>query len=149
MKILVGADHAAFELKEQIKPYLTALGYEVLDVGAFSVDSTDYPVYASKVAQSILAGDAKEGILMCGTGVGMSIAANKYRGIRAAAVSDVYSAQASKEHNNANILCFGARVVDYAQATRLIDAWRQAQYQGDRHNQRLAQITSIEDKEQR
>jgi ribose 5-phosphate isomerase B len=149
MKIAIGADHAAFELKEQLKPYLTSLGYQIEDVGTFSNESTDYPTYAANVARLIQQQIAKEGILICGTGIGMSIAANKFRGIRAAAVSEVFSAQAAKEHNNANVLCFGARVVDYKTAVELIDAWRNATYQGVRHDQRLALIKEIETKEQR
>lgn len=149
MKIAIGADHAAFELKEQIKPYLTSLGYEVVDVGTTSTHSTDYPTYAASVAKRIQQAEVTEGILICGTGIGMSIAANKFRGIRAAAVSEVFSAQAAKEHNNANVLCFGARVVDYKTALTLIDAWRTATYQGARHDQRLALIDEFESQEQR
>jgi ribose 5-phosphate isomerase B len=149
MKIAIGADHAAYELKEQLKPYLTSLGYQIEDVGTFSNESTDYPKYAANVATLIQQQIAKEGILICGTGIGMSIAANKFRGIRAAAVSEVFSAQAAKEHNNANVLCFGARVVDYKTAVELIDAWRNATYQGVRHDHRLALIDEIETKEQR
>jgi ribose 5-phosphate isomerase B len=149
MKIAIGADHAAYELKEQLKPYLTSLGYQIEDVGTFSNESTDYPTYAANVARLIQEKKTKEGILICGTGIGMSIAANKFRGIRAAAVSEVFSAQAAKEHNNANVLCFGARVVDYKTAVELIDAWRNATYQGARHDQRLALIEEIETKEQR
>jgi ribose 5-phosphate isomerase B len=149
MKIAIGADHAAYELKEQLKPYLTSLGYQIEDVGTFSNESTDYPTYAASVAKLIQKKITKEGILICGTGIGMSIAANKFRGIRAAAVSEVFSAQAAKEHNNANVLCFGARVVDYKTAVKLIDAWRNATYQGARHEQRLALIEEFENKEQR
>jgi ribose 5-phosphate isomerase B len=149
MKITIGADHAGVALKEQLVPYLASLGYEVVDVGTHSLESTDYPVQAERVARLIQANDVPNGILICGTGIGMSIAANKYRGIRAAAVSEVFSAQASKEHNNANVLCFGARVVNYDTAVALIDAWRLAEYQGARHNQRLDLISASETKEQR
>jgi ribose 5-phosphate isomerase B len=149
MKITIGADHAGFELKQQLIPYLSNLGYDVVDVGTNSSMRTDYPIQAQQVAQLIQSKEVSQGILICGTGIGMSIAANKYRGIRAAAVSEVFSAQAAKEHNNANVLCFGARVVDYDTAVCLVDAWRLATYEGDRHNKRLDLISASETKEQR
>jgi ribose 5-phosphate isomerase B len=149
MKITIGADHAGFELKQQLIPYLSNLGYDVVDVGTNSSMRTDYPIQAQQVAQLIQSKEVSQGILICGTGIGMSIAANKYRGIRAAAVSEVFSAQAAKEHNNANVLCFGARVVDYDTAVSLVDAWRLATYEGDRHNKRLDLISASETKEQR
>jgi ribose 5-phosphate isomerase B len=149
MKITIGADHAGFELKQQLIPYLSNLGYDVVDVGTNSSMRTDYPIQAQQVAQLIQSKEVSQGILICGTGIGMSIAANKYRGIRAAAVSEVFSAQAAKEHNNANVLCFGARVVDYDTALSLVDAWRLATYEGDRHNKRLDLISASETKEQR
>jgi ribose 5-phosphate isomerase B len=149
MKISIGADHIGFELKSRITTYLTNLGYEVVDVGTTSSERTDYPLQAQSVAQMIQSKEVPSGILICGTGIGMSIAANKFRGIRAAVVSEPYSAKFSKEHNNANVLCFGARVVDYDTAVSLVDAWRLATYEGDRHNKRLDLISASETKEQR
>ena len=149
MKITIGADHIGYELKQQITSYLTNLGYDVIDVGTTSPERTDYPLQAQQVAKLIQSKEVPNGILICGTGIGMSIAANKYRGIRAAVVSEPYSAQFSKEHNDANVLCFGARVVDYDTAVTLVDAWRLASYEGERHNKRLDLISASETKEQR
>lgn len=149
MKITIGADHVGFELKSKITSYLTNLGYEVIDVGTTSSTRTDYPLQAQSVAKLIQSKEVPNGILICGTGIGMSIAANKFRGIRAAVVSEPYSAQYSKEHNDANVLCFGARVVDYDTAISLVDAWRLATYEGERHSKRLDLIAASETKEQR
>ena len=149
MKITIGADHVGFELKSKITSYLTNLGYEVIDVGTTSSTRTDYPLQAQSVAKLIQSKAVPNGILICGTGIGMSIAANKFRGIRAAVVSEPYSAQYSKEHNDANVLCFGARVVDYDTAISLVDAWRLATYEGERHSKRLDLIAASETKEQR
>ena len=149
MKITIGADHVGFELKSKITSYLTNLGYEVIDVGTTSSTRTDYPLQAQSVAKLIQSKEVPNGILICGTGIGMSIAANKFRGIRAAVVSEPYSAQYSKEHNDAKVLCFGARVVDYDTAISLVDAWRLATYEGERHSKRLDLIAASETKEQR
>ena len=148
-KLSIGADHTAIELKADVIKHLHARGIEVIDEGTNSKDRTDYPSYASKVAKRIQSGDVDQGILICGTGLGMSIAANKHQGIRAAAVSEVYSAQMSKTHNNANILCFGARVVTPEIAAQLVDAWLDAQYEGDRHQKRLDMIAGFEQVERR
>ena len=109
--IAIGCDHGALELKEQLIEHLKKRGVECKDYGTYTKDSCDYPVYAKKVAEAILSGECEEGILLCGTGIGMSMAANKIKGIRAALCSDCFSAQATKEHNNANVLCMGARVI--------------------------------------
>lgn len=148
-KLSIGADHTAVDLKAEVIKHLISRGIDVIDEGPQSKDRTDYPSYASKVAKRIQSGEASEGILICGTGLGMSIAANKHRGIRAAAVSEVYSAEMSKTHNNANILCFGARVVTPEIATQLVDAWLDAEYEGDRHQKRLDMIAGFEDQERR
>lgn len=142
----IGADHGGFELKEEIKKYLDEKGIETKDFGTFSEDSVDYPDYAEKVANSIVSGECDCGILICGTGIGISIAANKIPGIRAANCSDCYSARKSKEHNNANILCMGGRVVGKDLAKMIVDEWLNAEFQGGRHQRRLDKITELERK---
>ena len=146
-KLSIGADHTAVDLKSDVMKHLASRGIEVVDEGAYNTEKSDYPSFASKVAKRIQSGDVDHGILICGTGLGMSIAANKYKGIRAAAVSDLYSAEMSKTHNNANILCFGARVVTPELATQLVDAWLDAEYEGERHQKRLDMIADFENEE--
>ena len=144
MKIAMGADHGGFSLKETIKQHLEEQGHEVLDLGTYDTASCHYPVYAEKVARAVAAGQAEQGILVCGTGIGMSIAANKIPGIRAAAVSDCFTAQATREHNDANILCLGERTVGPGLAMRIVDTYLAAQFQGGRHQTRLDMIAALE-----
>lgn len=144
MKIAMGADHGGFSLKETIKQHLEEQGHEVLDLGTYDTASCHYPVYAEKVARAVAAGQAERGILVCGTGIGMSIAANKIPGIRAAAVSDCFTAQATREHNDANILCLGERTVGPGLAMRIVDTYLAAQFQGGRHQTRLDMIATLE-----
>ncbi|QQR81747.1 MAG: ribose 5-phosphate isomerase B [Deltaproteobacteria bacterium] len=144
-KVIIAADHAGYELKNEIADYLRSKKVDVIDLGTHSSDSVDYPDYAADVSKKILAGEAPLGILVCGTGVGMSIAANKFDGIRAAVVSESFSAQMSREHNNSNILCFGSRVVDLPKAKTIVDAWLGATFQGGRHENRLQKIKKIEE----
>jgi len=144
MKIAIGGDHAAIALKSEIKNYLNQLGHTVEDIGAYSDASTDYPLYAKEVAERIQAQKVDCGILMCGTGIGMSIAANKFDGIRAAAVTEPYSAMSAKKHNDANVLCFGARVVGVEVAKMLVDVYLKTSYEGGRHQNRIDQIKSFE-----
>ena len=144
MKIAMGADHGGFSLKETIKQHLEEQGHEVLDLGTYDTASCHYPVYAEKVARAVAAGQAERGILVCGTGIGMSIAANKIPGIRAAAVSDCFTAQATREHNDANILCLGERTVGPGLAMRIVDTSLAAQFQGGRHQTRLDMIAALE-----
>lgn len=144
MKIAIASDHAGFPLKEALLPYLKTQGYELFDFGCYNTESVDYPDYAEKVARAIVLNEAHLGILICGTGVGMCIAANKIHGIRAAVVSEPYSAQMSREHNNANILCIGSRVVNDSKAKEILDAWLKATYAAGRHEQRLKKIEKIE-----
>jgi ribose 5-phosphate isomerase B len=144
MKIAIGGDHAAIALKSEIKNYLNQLGHTVEDIGAYSDASTDYPLYAKEVAERIQAQKVDCGILMCGTGIGMSIAANKFDGIRAAAVTEPYSAMSAKKHNDANVLCFGARVVGVEVAKMLVDVYLKTTYEGGRHQNRIDQIKSFE-----
>lgn len=142
--IVIGADHGGFELKNKIKEHLVYEGYTVIDVGTNSADSCDYPVFASRVCEEIKSGIADLGILVCGTGIGMSMAANKHRGIRAACCSDTFSARLTRLHNDANVLCIGARVVGQGLALDLVDEFVGAEFEGDRHVKRLSLIEDIE-----
>lgn len=145
MKIVIGCDHAAVELKKDIIDHLTQKGYECVDVGTNSTDSCHYPVYAHAACEKILSGECERGILICGTGIGMSIAANKHAGIRAACCSDTFSARLTREHNDANILCFGARVVGAGLAQDLVDAFLSAEYlNSGNHVTRVKMLSDIE-----
>lgn len=143
-RIVLGADHGGFELKNTISEHLIALGYEVCDVGCHSAESCDYPVFASRLCRKITGDEADLGILVCGTGIGMSIAANKHPGIRAACCSDTFSARLTRLHNNANVLCLGARVVGAGLALDLVNEFVGAEFEGDRHVRRLSLIEDIE-----
>ncbi|AUH00234.1 ribose 5-phosphate isomerase B [Prodigiosinella confusarubida] len=144
MKMAIGSDHVGFDMKSGIIQYLSSQGIEVIDVGTNSSTRTDYPIYARKVAESIIAGEVELGILICGTGIGISIAANKMTGIRAVACSEPYSAKLSREHNNTNILAMGARVIGSEMAKMIIDQWLSARFEGGRHQERIDQISAIE-----
>jgi len=144
MKIAMGADHGGFSLKEIIKKHLVEAGHEVLDLGTHDTESCNYPVYAEKVAYAVADKDADLGVLICGTGIGMSIAANKVKGIRAAAVSDCFTAQATREHNDSNIICLGERTVGPGLAMRIVDTWLEASFQGGRHQTRVDMICDLE-----
>ncbi|EEO6564809.1 ribose 5-phosphate isomerase B [Listeria monocytogenes] len=145
MKIAIGNDHVGIELKPVIVAYLQDLGHEVDDFGAFSNERTDYPEYGKKVAESVAAGKSDLGILICGSGVGISIAANKVKGIRAVVCSEPYSAKLSREHNNTNILAFGSRVVGAELAKMIVQNWLDAEFEGGRHAKRVEMIARIED----
>lgn len=148
--IIIGADSAGYHLKEQIKEKLIADGYDVTDCGTDSDASCHYPVYGAEVAKAVRDADADTcGILVCGTGVGMSMVANKFKGIRAACCSDTFSARMTRAHNDANILCFGARVVGYGLACDLVDAFLGAAFEGGRHQTRVDMIAAIEEEERR
>ncbi|HBA71402.1 MAG: ribose 5-phosphate isomerase B [Geobacteraceae bacterium GWC2_55_20] len=144
--IVIGSDHGGLNLKTALNSYLTRRGYEVTDAGTDSDASVDYPDFGQKVAEAVIAGQAELGILICGTGIGMSIAANKIPGIRAALVTDVFMARMAREHNNANILVLGGRVLDEQKACDLVGAWLDASFEGGRHQNRLDKITSLEQK---
>lgn len=144
MKIAVGSDHGGIHLKNHIKDYLTAQGIEIVDYGTYTEESVDYPDYAAKVCHAINAGEVERGILVCGTGLGVSIAANKIRGIRAAVCGDVFSAQMSREHNNANVLCMGERVLGLSLAELITDTWLKGEFAGGRHERRLEKIAALE-----
>lgn len=144
MKIAVGSDHVGLELKPIIIEYLESLGHEVEDFGPFTNERTDYPVYAQKVAHEVVNKNADRGILICGTGVGISITANKIPGIRAVVCSEPYSAQLSKEHNDTNILAFGARVIGSELAKMITKSWLDAEFEGGRHQKRVDMISEVE-----
>lgn len=144
MKIAIGSDHIGIDMKKEIINYLLELGNEVYDFGAYTKERTDYPIYGKKVADEIVSGRYDAGILICGTGIGISISANKVKGIRAAVCSEPYSAKLSKEHNNSNIIAFGARVVGLDLAKMIVKEWLDAKYEGDRHSNRINMISNIE-----
>ena len=145
-KLVIGCDHAAVELKNKVIAHLQAKGYETEDVGTYTTASCNYPEIAHAACLKIQNGEAPLGILICGTGIGMSMAANKHRGIRAACCSDTFSAAATRTHNDANVLCFGARVVGEGVALELVDAFLNAQYEGGRHQARVDMLTALEGK---
>lgn len=144
-KIYIACDHAALHMKNDIIGYLNGKGYDVDDLGPYTPDSVDYPEYAQKVCNEVVSDKGSLGILICGTGIGMSIAANKIKGIRAAAVSEVFSATMTRKHNDANVLCFGARVIGIETAKMLVDAFIETEYEGQRHQRRVDMITKLEE----
>lgn len=147
MKIAIACDHAALKLKNDVIEKLGKEGYEVEDFGIYEQKSVDYPDYALPVAEAVASGKADKGILICGTGIGMSIAANKVKGVRCALCSDTFSAHATREHNDANILAFGERVVGEGLAMDIVDTFLKTPFSGDdRHVKRIAKISAIEDK---
>ena len=144
MKIAIGSDHGGFVLKSEILKHIQSKGYEVKDFGSYSVESVDYPDVAHEVAEAVVKGDYDKGILICGTGIGISIAANKIPGIRAALCGDCFSAKASREHNNANILAMGERVIGVELAKMITDIWLATEFEGGRHSRRVDKIGDIE-----
>lgn len=144
-RIAVGCDHGGIVLKESVVNTLKSLGAEVVDLGCYSLESVDYPEYGEKVAKAVASGEADAGVVMCGTGIGISIAANKVKGIRAAVVTNVYMAKLTKNHNNANIIALGGRVISPEEAKDIVEAWYTAEYEGGRHQRRLDMISRIED----
>lgn len=145
-RIYIGCDHAALHMKNDIVGYLNDKGYDVEDMGTYTPDSIDYPTYAEKVSKAVVADKGTLGILICGTGIGMSIAANKVKGVRAAAVSEVYSAILTRRHNDANVLCMGARVIGIETAKMIVDGFLETEYEGGRHQRRVDMITALEEK---
>lgn len=144
MKFYVATDHAGVDLKDYTVELLKEKGHEVIDLGPFSKDRVDYPDYAVKVAQSVLSDAGSQGILICGSGIGMSMAANRFHGIRAALCHDAYTAQVARGHNDANILCFGERIVGKGVAESIIDSWLASSFEGGRHCGRVDKIEAIE-----
>ncbi len=146
-KLAIGNDHTAVEMKKELKAYLEEKGYEVINVGTDSTESFPYPVSGYKVAKMVASGQADGGILICGTGVGISLAANKVKGIRCCVCSEPYSAKLSKQHNNSNIIAFGARVIGVEMAKMIVDEWLNAEFMGGRHQTRVDMIMEIEEKQ--
>lgn len=144
MKIAVGADHAGYRLKETLREELRRRGCEVVDRGTGSEDSVDYPDFAEAVARSVGGGECERGVLVCGTGIGMAITANKVRGVRAAVCHDVRTAEMSRRHNDANVLCLGARVVEPACAVEMLRAWLETPFEGGRHERRVEKIRRLD-----
>lgn len=140
IKVAIGSDHGGFELKEKIVDYLKRNKIEFEDFGTFSNESCDYPVFAKKVASEVASGNFNKGILICGTGIGVSIVANKVKGIRAALCFDTFCAQMSREHNNANVLCLGQRVLQQDLALEIVDVWFHSEFEGGRHEKRVGMI---------
>lgn len=144
--VALGSDHAAFTLKTAIRNHLESLGVSVTDCGTDSTESSDYPDFAAKVASLVSEGKVPTGILVCGTGIGMSIAANKFPGVRAAAVTSPFAAKAARNHNDANILCLGSRLTETAEALKLVDIFLSESFEGGRHARRVEKIKQLENK---
>lgn len=143
MKIAIGNDHVAVDMKREIAEYLISLGHEVINVGTDSHERCDYPVYGEKVGRAVADGICDLGIAICGTGVGISLAANRVKGIRAVVCSEPYSAALSRRHNNTNVLCFGARVIGIELAKLIVSSWLDAEFEGGRHAARVAMLDEI------
>ena len=144
--IAIGSDHGGFELKKEIMAHLDARGLEYKDVGTYSDASCDYPVYGKAVAKAVASGECERGIIICGTGIGISISANKVKGIRAALCGDCYSAEMTRRHNDANILAMGARVLGTGLALKIVDTFLTTEFEGGRHARRIALISDIENR---
>ncbi|HIP42878.1 MAG TPA: ribose 5-phosphate isomerase B [Aquifex aeolicus] len=144
MKIAIGSDHAGYPLKEKIKDFLEKEGYEVLDMGTHSQESTHYPLFAQAVARAVEEKKVDKGILICGTGIGMSITANKFKGVRAALCTNEYMARMSRLHNDANVLCLGERVLGVELALSIVKVWLETPFEGGRHLKRVELISEIE-----
>lgn len=145
MKIAIGADHAGFEVKEQIKKQLEEMNLEVEDLGTNSLDSVDYPDYGAAVGREVASGKADEGIIVCGSGIGIAIAANKVHGVRAAQAWNEETARLARQHNDANVLSIGARVTPEAEIPKIVQAWFDAKFEGGRHAGRVAKISKLEE----
>lgn len=146
MKIAIGNDHSAVEMKNEIKAFLESKGYEVIDEGTNTTESCDYPIYGEKVGRAVVDGEADLGIAICGTGLGISLAANKVKGVRACVCSEPYTARMSRQHNNCNVLCFGARVIGIELAKMIVEEWLKTPFEGGRHQRRVDMIMDIENK---
>ncbi len=146
MKIAIGSDHAGYELKEKIKQFLKEENLEFFDAGTNNSDSVDYPDYAERVAEAVAAGEFDRGIIVCGSGIGVAMTANKIPGIRAAVCNDLESARLSREHNDANVLAVGGRVIDEKKAKEIVDLWLKTKFIGGRHLKRLEKIAKLEKK---
>lgn len=146
MKIGIGNDHAAVEMKNDVIAYLEAKGHEVVNYGTDTHESCNYPEFGEKVGRAVASGEVEKGILICGSGLGISLAANKVKGVRACLCSEPYTAKMSREHNDANVLAFGARVIGIEMAKMIIDTWLETEFLGGRHQARVDMIMAIENK---
>lgn len=144
MKISLGCDHGAYELKEHMKEYLTKLGHEVVDCGTYSTDSCDYPVFGKAAAEKVASGECERGIVMCTTGIGISISANKVKGVRCALCSEPLSAEMTRRHNDANVLAMGAALIGRNMADRIVDVFLNTEFEGGRHQRRVDRMMDIE-----
>jgi len=142
--LVIASDHGGLELKDAIRELIASRGMQVEDLGTLNAESVDYPDFGEKVARAVSSGKAEQGILICGTGIGMSIVANKFPGVRAALVTDDFTAQMSREHNDANVLVMGGRVLTSEQARKMVEVWLDSTYEGGRHQRRLDKIAEIE-----
>lgn len=143
MKIALASDHGGFALKEQIKEHLKNRGFELLDLGTNSEESVDYPLFGKACGEAIASGKAELGIICCGTGIGISIAANKVRGVRCALATNEYMAEMAKKHNDANILALGGRVLNLQEATKIVDTWLDTEFEGGRHQRRVDMLNEM------
>jgi len=143
MKYYIGADHAGIDIKAYVKELFEKRGHEVIDLGPNTKDRVDYPDFAAKVCQSVLENEGSKGILICGSGIGMSMAANKFDGIRAALCHNEYSAKMAREHNDANVICLGERVSGFGMVEAIIDSWNDASFEGGRHEGRVEKINAL------
>ncbi|MGN1153535.1 MAG: ribose 5-phosphate isomerase B [Candidatus Gastranaerophilaceae bacterium] len=146
MSIIIGSDHGGFILKNKIIEHLKNKGYSLLDIGCYSTESCDYPVIAQELTQKVLEDDSNLGILVCGTGIGMSIYANKVKGIRASHCTDTFSARLTRQHNNSNVLCLGERITGQGLALDIVDEWLNAEFEGGRHQKRVDMINDLDNK---
>ena len=149
IRIAIGADHGGFELKEKARQYLATKGCEVEDLGTYSAESVDYPDFARKVAERVAAHHVDFGVVICGTGLGVAMTANKVRGIRAAPCNDTLAARFARSHNNANVLTLGGRIVDPATAEKILDVWLATPFEGGRHQRRVDKITAVEQEQEK
>lgn len=140
MKIAIGCDHAGYELKEMVKDKLTSEGYELIDLGTNSSESVDYPIYGKAVGEKVASGECDKGIAICGTGIGISISCNKVKGVRAALCNTEHLAKMSREHNDANVLCLGAREIDKELALKIVDKWLSTDFLGGKHLRRIKML---------
>ncbi len=143
MKIIIGCDHGGFELKAKIAPLLISEGHEVLDIGVDSLESVDYPLYAVRVGKAVAGGEADRGVLICGSGIGMCIAANRVPGVRAVNASEPYSAKMSRHHNDSNVLCLGGRFIGLDMAVEIVSVWLKEPFDGGRHERRVRLIDEL------
>ena len=145
MKIAVACDHGGLQLKNALIKNMEGQGYEVVDFGTYTTDSCDYPDYASKAAKAVASGDCDKGVVVCGTGIGVSIVANKVKGIRCALVHDVFSAKATRQHNDTNMIAMGQRVIGEGLAIEILNAWLHTDYEGGRHDLRIQKMMALEE----